>query len=46
MADRTQAAYSQLIPYGPVNRDALALLDSKRLAMLPSSSGDLRNGAF
>lgn len=39
-----QAAYSKVIPYGPVNRDALKLLDAKTLAALPSSEENFKKG--
>lgn len=39
-----QASYSKLIPYGPVNRDALKLLDAKTLATLPSSAENFPKG--
>jgi putative spermidine/putrescine transport system substrate-binding protein len=41
-----QAAFSNAIPYGPVNRKALPLLDAKRLAILPSSEANLAKGTF
>lgn len=39
-----QASYSRVIPYGPVNRDALKLLDAKTLAALPSSDENFKKG--
>ncbi|MFO0292488.1 MAG: extracellular solute-binding protein [Rhodospirillales bacterium] len=36
MTAEIQAAYSRVIPYGPVNADAIRLLDAKTLASLPS----------
>jgi putative spermidine/putrescine transport system substrate-binding protein len=41
-----QAEFSKAIPYGPVNRKALALLDKQRLAFLPSSEENLPKGVF
>ena len=41
-----QAAFSWTIPYGPVNRKALALLDKQRLAVLPSSEDNLPKGVL
>ena len=41
-----QAAYSAVIPYGPVNQKALPLIDPKRLPLLPSSGGNLPLGSF
>ena len=32
-----QAAFAKVIPYGPVNRDALAMLDDKTKAVLPTT---------
>ncbi len=32
-----QAAFAKVIPYGPVNRDALAMLDDKTKAALPTA---------
>lgn len=32
-----QAAFAKVIPYGPVNRDALAMLDDKTKAILPTA---------
>lgn len=39
-----QAAFSRELPYGPVNRAALALLDDKTKASLPSSEENFRKG--
>jgi putative spermidine/putrescine transport system substrate-binding protein len=39
-----QAAYSKMIPYGPVNTDALKLLDATTLAALPSSEENFKKG--
>lgn len=39
-----QAAYSKVIPYGPVNTDALKQLDAKTLATLPSSEENFKKG--
>lgn len=41
-----QAAFAKAIPYGPVNRKALALLDQQRLVVLPSSDENLPKGVF
>ncbi len=41
-----QAEFSKAIPYGPVNRKALALLDKQRLAFLPSSPENFPKGVF
>ncbi len=41
-----QAEFAKAIPYGPVNRQALALLDKQRLAFLPSSEENLPKGVF
>jgi putative spermidine/putrescine transport system substrate-binding protein len=46
MQPEQQAAFSAAIPYGPVNQKALALIDPKRQAVLPSSSGNLALGSF
>jgi putative spermidine/putrescine transport system substrate-binding protein len=42
----TQAAFSRVIPYGPVNSAALKLLDPKILEALPSSEANFKRGAF
>jgi putative spermidine/putrescine transport system substrate-binding protein len=39
-----QAEYSKNIPYGPVHKDALKLLDAKTLAGLPSSDENFKKG--
>jgi putative spermidine/putrescine transport system substrate-binding protein len=41
-----QAEFATAIPYGPVNRKALALLDKQRLGFLPSSDENLPRGVF
>lgn len=41
-----QAAYSRSIPYGPVNLDALKLLDAKTLSTLPSSDENFKKGVM
>jgi putative spermidine/putrescine transport system substrate-binding protein len=41
-----QAEFAKAIPYGPVNRKALALLDRARLPVLPSSDENLPKGVF
>ncbi|MBS0560344.1 MAG: ABC transporter substrate-binding protein [Proteobacteria bacterium] len=46
MQPQPQADFSKTIPYGPTNRKALALLDEKRLAVLPSSTQNLAHGVF
>jgi len=37
LSPAAQAAFAKVIPYGPVNRDALAMLDEKTKAVLPTS---------
>lgn len=44
LAPEQQAAFSRELPYGPVNRAALALLDDKTKATLPSSDENFRKG--
>jgi len=44
MTAPVQAAYSRLIPYGPTNKEALALLDAKTIASLPSVEADFSRG--
>lgn len=44
LSPEAQAAYSAAIPYGPVNTDALALLDAKIKAVLPSSEENFKKG--
>ncbi len=44
MTPGVQAEYSKVIPYGPVNREALKLLDAKILAALPSSAENFPKG--
>lgn len=39
-----QAAFARELPYGPVNRAALALLDDKTKAALPSSEENFKKG--
>jgi putative spermidine/putrescine transport system substrate-binding protein len=46
MQPEQQAAFSAAIPYGPVNQKALPLVAKDRLAILPSSSGNLALGSF
>jgi putative spermidine/putrescine transport system substrate-binding protein len=46
MQAERQAAFSKAIPYGPVNRKSLAMLDKQRLALLPSSEENLPKGVF
>jgi putative spermidine/putrescine transport system substrate-binding protein len=41
-----QAEFAKAIPYGPVNRKALALLEKQRLAVLPSSEENFPKGVF
>lgn len=41
-----QAAFSRLIPAGPVNSDALALLPQETLAVLPTAPDNLRRSTF
>ena len=44
MTAAVQAEYSKKIPYGPVNLDALKLLDAATLATLPSSEENFKKG--
>lgn len=44
MTPPVQAEYSKVIPYGPVNREALKLLDAKTLSGLPSSDENYKKG--
>jgi putative spermidine/putrescine transport system substrate-binding protein len=44
MTAAVQAEYSKKIPYGPVNMDALKLLDAATLATLPSSNENFKKG--
>ena len=37
LSPTAQAAFAKVIPYGPVNRDALAMLDDKTKAALPTA---------
>ena len=37
LSPAAQAAFAKVIPYGPVNRDALSMLDDKTRAVLPTS---------
>ena len=41
-----QAAFSAVIPYGPVRTDAMALIDPKRQADLPSAPANFASGVF
>ncbi|MBV9735701.1 MAG: ABC transporter substrate-binding protein [Acidisphaera sp.] len=41
-----QAEFAKAIPYGPVNRKALPLIDKPRLAFLPSSDENLPKGVL
>lgn len=42
----TQAAYSEAIPYGPVNKEALKLIGEKRLPDIPSSEQNFQLGVL
>jgi putative spermidine/putrescine transport system substrate-binding protein len=44
LTPQVQAEYSRVIPYGPVNKKALALLDAQTLASLPSSAENFKKG--
>lgn len=44
LAPEQQAAFARELPYGPVNRAALALLDDKVKATLPSSEENFKKG--
>lgn len=44
LAPEQQAAFARELPYGPVNRAALALLDDKTKAALPSSEENFKKG--
>ena len=44
MTPAVQAEYSKHIPYGPVNKDALKMLDTKTLSALPSSEENFNKG--
>lgn len=44
MTPAVQAEYSKKIPYGPVNTEALKLLDGPTLATLPSSVENFKKG--
>ncbi len=46
MQPERQAAFSMAIPYGPTNQKALALIDPKRQAVLPSAPENLARGVF
>jgi putative spermidine/putrescine transport system substrate-binding protein len=46
MQPERQAAFSMAIPYGPTNQKALALIDPKRQAVLPSAPENLERGVF
>ena len=41
-----QAAYSEIIPYGPVNQDALKLVKPERLPELASSEQNFKLGVM
>jgi putative spermidine/putrescine transport system substrate-binding protein len=43
---KNQAAFARAIPYGPVNTQALAMLDTKTLALLPNSPQNGKNAVF
>ncbi|SMG26394.1 ABC transporter substrate-binding protein [Paraburkholderia susongensis] len=42
----TQAAFARLLPYGPVNRDAMAMLSPEVQAVLPSSPANFGKGTM
>ena len=44
MTPAVQAEYSKHIPYGPVNKDALKMIDAKTLSTLPSSEENFKKG--
>ena len=44
LTPQVQSDYSKVIPYGPVNREALKLLDAKTLSGLPSSDENFGKG--
>lgn len=44
LAPEQQAAFARELPYGPVNKAALALLDDKTKATLPSSEENFKKG--
>lgn len=44
LSPEQQAAFARELPYGPVNRAALALLDDKTKAALPSSDENYQKG--
>lgn len=44
LSPEIQAAYSKVIPYGPVNTEALKLLDEKTQQALPSSDENFKKG--
>jgi putative spermidine/putrescine transport system substrate-binding protein len=44
LAPEQQAAFARELPYGPVNKAALALLDDKTKATLPSSEENFNKG--
>jgi putative spermidine/putrescine transport system substrate-binding protein len=44
LAPEQQAAFARELPYGPVNKAALALLDDKTKATLPSSDENFKKG--
>ncbi|MCC6471079.1 MAG: ABC transporter substrate-binding protein [Alphaproteobacteria bacterium] len=46
MSPRGQADFAKLIPYGPTNTAALALLDAPTLEALPSSEANFKKGVF
>ncbi|MGH7987733.1 MAG: ABC transporter substrate-binding protein [Candidatus Binataceae bacterium] len=46
MTPSPQAAFANLIPYGPTNKAALKLIDDKRKAVLPSSEANFPKGVM
>lgn len=46
MQAEQQAAYAGLIPYGPINSSALALMPEARLKDVPSSAQNINRGTF
>jgi putative spermidine/putrescine transport system substrate-binding protein len=43
---KNQAAFARAIPYGPVNTQALAMLDAKTLSLLPNSPQNGKSAVF
>jgi len=41
-----QFAYSKLLPYGPVNKKAISMMDPAVLAQSPSSAEVLKRGVY